>query len=183
MDCVCDCGTSVPRRLIRANLQGGEVALELLAWDKARTTGEIDPGEHGWVEDLIDRGAGHYRGILAAVHGDPEAYSAAATASWLEESLRARQDRSDMTESRLLFRPKLRLSDRDLARLDRERPELSFSLRGAAANAPGGVAEPDPERVDADPVEQLSGLTELHAAGALTDEEFAAAKARVIKRL
>lgn len=81
-----------------------------------------------------------------------------------------------MTEgSFLLSPPRLKLTDLDIEQLDRAQPEDSFSAgaRGAAK----------PERADADPVEQLKGLRDLHAAGALTDGEFAEAKARVIARL
>ena len=42
---------------------------------------------------------------------------------------------------------------------------------------------PDVDRANEDPVAQLKGLKDLHAVGALTEEEFAAAKARVIARM
>jgi hypothetical protein len=45
--------------------------------------------------------------------------------------------------------------------------------------APGGY-EPPPPAPPAAPVEQLKQLAELHSQGVLTDEEFAAQKARLL---
>ena len=41
-------------------------------------------------------------------------------------------------------------------------------------------AEPPPAAPAADPIEQLKQLGELHAQGVLTDEEFAAQKAKLL---
>lgn len=82
---------------------------------------------------------------------------------------------------------KIKLSNDDFARFDGRRPQLSFTGAPWTAEDPSSAADgpmsPAPERADEDPVAQLNGLRELHAVGALTDEEFAAAKARVIARL
>jgi hypothetical protein len=74
----------------------------------------------------------------------------------------------------------LRLTDEDIARLDRRHPELSFS--GAATAGDAEVpAETNPEgSSDADTVAQLERLGALHREGVLSDEEFAAAKARLL---
>ena len=47
--------------------------------------------------------------------------------------------------------------------------------QGAAASAP-----PPPPPAAADPIAQLKDLADLHAQGVLTDEEFAAQKARIL---
>jgi hypothetical protein len=58
--------------------------------------------------------------------------------------------------------------------------------RWAAQEAPAypepapGYPEPAPAAPAADPIEQLRQLGELHAQGVLTDEEFAAQKARLL---
>ncbi len=39
---------------------------------------------------------------------------------------------------------------------------------------------PPPAAAAADPIEQLTKLGELHASGVLTDEEFAAQKAKIL---
>lgn len=177
MDCFCGCGTKVPRKLVPVNLQAGKVALELLAWDKERTASPRAPGADGGSDEiLIARGADCYQRLLSTLHGVEGVDPFPGSEEWLRDSLRERSDRPEMTEKGTFFSPrKLRVTDQDVERLDRLRPERSFS---AGANA---VARP--ERADEDPVEQLRGLRELHAAGALTDEEFAEAKARVIARL
>jgi hypothetical protein len=60
---------------------------------------------------------------------------------------------------------------------------------GAAAAHHGGGDDAPPEQYEAAPppaaappsdMEQLQQLAELHASGALTDEEFAAAKAKIL---
>jgi Short C-terminal domain len=43
-----------------------------------------------------------------------------------------------------------------------------------------GYAEPPPAAPAEDPIEQLKKLGELHAQGILTDEEFAAQKAKLL---
>lgn len=156
------------RKLTSANLQASQVALELLSWDKARTANTPGAPMPAGIEALIDRGAHCYRRLLATLHGEPVGDPTRESEEWLRHSAAARRDRPDMTDKGSIFSsPKLKLTELDFDRLDRAHPERSFS--GAA-----------PERADEDPVAQLKGLRDLHAAGALTDEEFAEAKARVI---
>jgi len=61
------------------------------------------------------------------------------------------------------------------------------SRRQADRWAGQGSAEPEPEPAPAapaaaapDPIEQLKELAQLHAQGVLTDEEFAAQKAKLL---
>jgi hypothetical protein len=184
VDCFCGCGTKVPRGLIDTNLEAGKVALELLAWDKARASRLPDPADADVIDPLIAGGAGVYQALLGEIHGESNADTMAAARQWLKESLDARRHRPDMTERGFLSTPgKLRITKLDSDRLDRARPELSFSGATAERPGPGEPGEPDPDRAAEDPVAQLRGLEQLHAAGALTDAEFAAAKSRVIARL
>lgn len=177
MDCFCGCGTEVPRKLTAANLLAGEVAVDLLAWDKVRTSNHHALADDADRERLIARGADRYRELISTLHGEARPDPMPAAEDWLQESFQARRAVPGMmTKGSLLNRAKLNLDETDFARLDRARPEQSFS---ATAAQPAG-AEP---ATAANPVEQLKGLNELHAAGVLTDEEFAEAKARVIARL
>ncbi len=48
------------------------------------------------------------------------------------------------------------------------------------AQQPAAAPPPPPEPQAADPIEQLKQLAELHAQGILTDEEFAAQKAKLL---
>ena len=50
-------------------------------------------------------------------------------------------------------------------------------LRGGARRGAGGYAPPPADRLT-----QIEHLAQLHASGALTDEEFAAAKAQALGR-
>lgn len=172
MDCVCGCGTEIPRNLIPAQLEAGKVALELLVWDRTR----VSALQSAETEALIARGAECYQRLLAALHGANPADPVPASEAWLAESFDARANRPEMTEKAGFLKPaKLRITEVDVERLDRQHPELSFSDRKVPAPQPAGA--------DEDPVAQLRGLRDLHASGALTDEEFAAAKAKVIGRL
>lgn len=59
--------------------------------------------------------------------------------------------------------------------VDLAREKVSASQRGAPGVAPAASA--------ADPIEQLRHLSALHDSGGLTDDEFTAAKARVVGRM
>jgi hypothetical protein len=162
----------VPRRLIEANIQAGEVALELLAWDKARAA--HDPAfDSETMNLLIARGADCYQRLLLTLHGERDQDPpSSGCQEWLQDSLRERMDREEMTEKgSLLSSGKLKLTDSDLEMLDRSRPEMSFSASPSRRGASAG-----------DVAGQLERLGALHASGLLTDEEFSAAKARVIGR-
>ncbi len=49
-----------------------------------------------------------------------------------------------------------------------------------AQQAPADYQEQAPAPPPADPADQIEHLAQLHASGAMTDEEFAAAKAKVL---
>jgi hypothetical protein len=181
MDCFCGCGTKVPRDLIELNIRGGEVAYELLAWDKYRTTGDREPADALETERLIDRGAACFGRILATVHGERETWSLGEGREWLEESRGRWLDRPEMTEKgSFLGGPKLRVTEEDLARLDRVHPDRSFSATVTPREtAPARVSRTG-DTTAPDVAGQLERLGTLRAEGVLTEEEFRAAKARVL---
>lgn len=156
-------------------LTASKVALELLAWDKARTLSQIPRDQRQEADELIDRGAAVYQALLASIHGEDVGDPDVEGEEWLAES-RAVHVPTMMQKGGLFSPPKLRLSEADTELLDRTHPELTFS---------GGDEQEAEfvERAAEDPLEQLRGLRELHDAGALTDAEFAEAKARVIGQL
>jgi len=63
-------------------------------------------------------------------------------------------------------------SNRAVARNEAEHAQADAAAAQAAAAAPAASAD--------DPTEQIQKLAALHASGALTDEEFAAAKAKAL---
>ena len=184
MDCICGCGTRLGRELTDVNFRAGEVGLELLAWDKARMSLDPSCADAATVERIVAGGARCYQECLVALHGDLPIEPSAAADEWLAQS---RRERRTMARDRSFVpKGKIKLSQDDFDRFDRHRPERSFTGGRRAAVAERDrfePAAPAAERADEDPVAQLNGLRELHAAGALTDEEFATAKARVIARL
>ena len=55
-----------------------------------------------------------------------------------------------------------------------------WATQDSQAYGEPGYAEPPPAAPAADPIEQLKELGQLHAQGILTDEEFAAQKAKLL---
>lgn len=58
-----------------------------------------------------------------------------------------------------------------------------LDARNAASNAPAPAAAPAPVVEQTDLIEQIKKLGDLHAAGILTDDEFAAKKADLLNRM
>jgi Short C-terminal domain len=194
MDCVCGCEREISGvNLTQRNFIAARVALELLAWDKNRAS--PTPGPEG-REGLIARGADCYQRLLYSLHeegsGDPDADCD----EWLSESADMRAQRSDMTTKRFLGRGpgSPNLSEHDMAQLDRLHPELSFTgkyatqgggqatmpaVGGQTAAAAAAAANDDAAPGD-DLVDKLERLRALRDDGMLTDDEFAAAKARLL---
>jgi hypothetical protein len=176
MECYCGCGRRVSRRLTDTNLRISEVALELLAWDKRRTTSPMDPADFVETERLIDRGANFHRRLLAALHEELDEVSLVDSEEWLVESRARWKDREEMTErGGFLHGRKLKLTKDDLARIDRVHPERSFS---ASSPVPVEVPGARGETGD-DSAGQLQRLRSLRAEGILTEDEFRAAAARL----
>jgi hypothetical protein len=175
MECVCGCGRDVSGKLAQRNFIAASVALELLAWDKNRASPV--PGPDG-REGLIARGADCYARLLDSLHGegggDPDDDSNA----WLKESVAMRADRKDMNRWQLVGTGPPNLGEVDVEHLDRLHPERSFTGRAPNAAPSGATAVVDTE--DDDLVGKLERLRALRAEGALTDDEFAAAKARLL---
>jgi hypothetical protein len=156
MECVCGCGRKLGRSLADANFVAASVALELLAWDKNR---QVRPLGHAGREVLIERGAQLYQGALAHLHGEgPDVGEECRL--WVNESGHMREEFTDLTERRLVGGGAPNLSKEDMARLDRTRPEASFT---------GPV-----------PNEKLARLQALRDEDVLTEEEFEAARARLL---
>jgi putative oligomerization/nucleic acid binding protein len=173
----------VPKGLVDANLQASEVALELLVWDRTRVA---DPGSVSErTEGLIVRGANCYRRLLLTLHGERGDVDSplAEGQEWLQESHDLRGDREDMTEKGSLFsKSKLKVTGPDLDRLDRAHPETSFSATPSPDETSGasGTGETGGAGGDQDVVDALERLGAMHASGLLSDEEFSAAKGRVL---
>jgi hypothetical protein len=156
--------------LTDTNLRISEVALELLAWDKRRSTAPMDPADFVETERLIDRGANSHRRLLGALHGELEDVSLVESDEWLVESRALWRDREEMTERNGFLRgPKLKLT-----KDDRVHPELTFS-----ASQPVSVEAPGAAGDSGDPTGQLQRLRSLRAEGILTEDEFRAAEARL----
>jgi Short C-terminal domain len=188
MECVCGCGRDIPRNFVDRNFIAAGVAIELLTWDKNRALPGPEPAGR---EGLIARGVECYEKLLYSLHGegggdpDPEADA------WLEDARAMRADRSDMTKRRLLGGPAPNVSKEDMDRLDRRHPERSFTgdhVAGSGSETKGATAAPagptasngSVTATTDDLVAKLERLRALRDDDVLTDEEFAAAKARLL---
>jgi hypothetical protein len=157
MDCFCGCGRRVERRDVKVTLQAGRIALELMAWDKARVAGDLGSPPEADLEELI-----------RYLHGEREVYAFEEGERWIASSEAERLERPEMTKKGGFFgRDRIQLRGDELEALDRAHPELSFSA----------AAKQDRPQ---DTVDRLERLADLHGKGALTDAEFAAAKSRVM---
>jgi hypothetical protein len=128
VNCICGCGRRLERGQIELNLVAGEVAIELVAWDKVRALGS--PIAAGEVASLLAAGAPRYQRLLEAIHGadQPGEGELVATRAWLDDS---RAARLRLHEELPVPKKKIKLSAAEQARIDRRHPERSFS--GAAA--------------------------------------------------
>lgn len=170
MDCVCGCGRNIAKESTDRNYIAASVAIELLVWDKNRAL--PGPGPDG-REGLIARGVECYEQLLYVLHGEGAADPDPEANAWLEESRTMRADRSDMTKGRFFGRNAPNVSKEDMARIDRRHPERTFT--GLSDGEPGAAAGDDL-------VARLERLRTLREEEVLTEEEFAAAKARLLER-
>jgi hypothetical protein len=170
MDCVSGCGREISgSKSTQQNFLAATIALELLAWDKNRAS--PGPGPDG-REGLIARGADCYQRLLYSLHGEGGGEPEKDCEAWLGESGELRLLRPEMTKKRFLGRGNGNpaLSEHEIAQMDRLHPELSFS---------GNLPTPGGDEDD-DLVRKLERLRALRDDGTLTDDEFAAAKARLL---
>jgi len=187
MECVCGCGRDIPKSAIDRNITAAAVAIELLTWDRNRAM--PGPGPEG-REGLIARGVECYEKLLYSMHGEGGVDSDEEADRWLAESRAMRANRSDMTKRRFLGGGAPNVSQEDMDRLDRRHPERSFTGGSAAAQSEAARASGEPagpaaasasaSSSDDDLVAKLERLRSLHEDDVLTDEEFAAAKARLL---
>jgi hypothetical protein len=178
MECVCGCGREIPKNLADRNFIAAGVAIELLTWDRNRALPGAEPEGR---EGLIARGVECYEQLLYSLHGegggdpDPEADA------WLEDARAMRAGRSDMTKRRFFGASAPNVSKEDMDRLDRRHPERSFT----GGTPPQAQDEREAPTVatattDDDLIAKLERLRVLRDDDVLTDEEFAAAKARLL---
>jgi hypothetical protein len=186
MDCVCGCGRNLPKDLAERNYIAANVAIELLVWDKNRALPGAGPDGR---EGLIARGVECYERLLYSLHGEGGGDPDPGGNAWLNESRAMRAHRSDMTKGRFFGGNAPNVSKEDMARIDRRHPERSFTggLDAQPGVAATTIAEPAPPNrsataTDDDLVAQLERLRTLRDEDVITDEEFAAAKARLLGR-
>jgi len=167
VNCICGCGTRLGRSQVEINLLAGEMAIELVVWDKARAL--RSPVAAAEVAELLADGAPHYQRLLAAIHGGEGAEEAELedTREWLERSRGARH----VLSGRLpVPKKKIKLSGAEQEQIDRVHPERTFS--GGGAEAPRKAAAPAPEEPAGMPTALELELGSVLAAGRGGGEDY-----------
>jgi hypothetical protein len=137
--CVCGCGREVPRRSEQANVLAIRLIPELMLWDRHRLDlrgGRIPPSSPVTAEKLdafLATGGEHYRAAVDTVHAG--ALSGPAFGfevnNWLRYSRKSRRKLHKLAPDAIAGARTPGLGEEELAQLDREHPERSYS--GAAA--------------------------------------------------
>jgi len=140
VNCICGCGTELGRDQVELNLVAGEVAIELVVWDKARALGSPIAADE--VATLLAAGAPRYQDLLATIHAgeEPGERELERIRAWLADSRAARLRLHDQLP---VPKKKIKLSEAEQARIDRRHPERSFS--GEAPEAPATSEGPELE--------------------------------------
>lgn len=165
MNCLCGCGRKISRAQTRVNLLAGEVALELIVWDKARSV--RSPVAADEIAALIDQGAPHYQELLAHLHAGraPSDRDLEPIGAWVARSREARKRIGE--ELPVVPKKKTKMSHEEAARVDRVHPERSFTGGLEAA------AEPSAQPSGAPDLESLliDALVEVRSGRAVAAEE------------
>jgi hypothetical protein len=154
VNCICGCGRKLGSGGVELNLLAGEVAIELVVWDKARSLRSPVATEE--IESMLDTGAPRYQSLLDAIHagaglGEEERDL---VDGWLAESRAARRRLAESVPA--LPKKKVKLSQPEMDRIDRLHPELTFT--GAHGFAPGSAPPAPAPPVEVDPDPELDAL-------------------------
>jgi hypothetical protein len=133
--CVCGCGLEVPRRAEQANLLAIRLIPELMLWDRHRLDlrrGEVPPASPVTAEKLdafLATGGGHYRAAVETIHAG--AISGPSFGfevnNWLRYSRKSRRKLHKLAPGAISGDRTPGLDDEQLARLDRDHPEQSYT--------------------------------------------------------
>jgi hypothetical protein len=139
--CVCGCGRTVPRRAEQANLLAIRLIPELMLWDRHRLDlrrGEVPPSSPVTAEKLdafLATGGEHYRTAVDTIHAG--AISGLGFGfevnNWLRYSRRSRRKLHKLAPDAIVGDRTPMIGEAELAQLDREHPERSYT--GAARRA------------------------------------------------
>jgi hypothetical protein len=131
VECVCGCGTEIPKRLMPTNLVASMLLLELAEWDRSRYQMAQAGGEDfnaDSLEDFIEDGALCYQRSLAVLHGYALHSTPRDTNKWMKYSRKSRKKLSKRWGV-ISGEKQVPLDDEHLANLNREYPERSYTGR------------------------------------------------------
>jgi len=133
MECVCGCGTDVPKRLIPTNLIAFFVMTELAEWDRYRfnlSQAGLDFEESSPINDFIDDGALCYSRSLQVLHGELLHSTPRDTKKWMKFSRKARKKIAKDYPGLIEGRKDIEITDEFRDHVNRRHPDRSYTALG-----------------------------------------------------
>lgn len=127
MECLCGCGTGVPKRLVPTNIIAFLLALEIAEWDRFRVLMREATGEGTESTDVfVSDGMFCYDRSLAVLHGQALHSTPRDTKKWMKFSRKQRKKLAKKTG--LIDGGKdVEPTEDRLANLDLQQPDESYS--------------------------------------------------------
>jgi len=145
MECVCGCGTEIPKRLVPTNLVAGMLMFELAEWDRFRFLmrgADNDEFEENLIHGFIEDGALCYQQSLFVLHGEAFTSSPRNTNKWLKFSRKSRKKLAKKFPGVIQGDKEVRPPEEDVGRINALQPELSYTgVSSEPTNAAEGVGE------------------------------------------
>jgi hypothetical protein len=133
--CVCGCGREVPRRAEQANVLAIRLVPELMLWDRHRLdlregrAPAASPVTAEKLDAFLAEGGSHYRAAVDTVHASaiPGLSFGFEINGWLRYSRKARRKLHKLDPEAIVGDKTPGLGEAELAHLDREHPERSYT--------------------------------------------------------
>lgn len=156
MECLCGCGTEIPKRLIPTNLVAVIVMTELAEWDRFRfnmSQAGLDVEGSSPINGFIDDGALCYSRSLQVLHGELLHSTPRDTKKWMKFSRKSRKKIAKDYPGLIEGGKEVEVTDEFRAYVNRQHPDRSYT--GMDETETPEVAErlawPSPDEQDAAP--------------------------------
>jgi hypothetical protein len=137
VECVCGCGTEIPKRLIPTNLVASMLMLELAEWDRFRFNAAkagLDGFDVDALDGFIEDGGLCFQRSLLVLHGIALHSNPRDTKRWLKYSRKSRKGLAK-NFGVIAGEKQVPLDDEHAAHLNREHPEWSYTGQPEAADS------------------------------------------------
>jgi hypothetical protein len=130
LECVCGCGTEVPKRLMPTNLVAFIVMTELAEWDRFRfnmSQAGLDFEESSPTNVFIDDGAFCYERSLRVLHGELLHSTPRDTKKWMKFSRKSRKKIAKKYPGLIEGSKEVEITDELRFQVDRQHPDRSYT--------------------------------------------------------